>query len=204
MNIVSFAFPYPRVITYQSNAWKILKTICHHCGGRKPIPCRALGWHLLLSSTIMTSLWKLCPKIWLYVYSSRQWAVCHLGIRTSPPLTHTHCVGNDKEVLQTAMQHTGKGMCCGQIYCLWMSYLAPKRRIIVPLVSQCATLKHLHMCIVFSSDIRQARSSFCPSVSHTHSLMGKFQLIEACMFEFEQGVENSPKLRSLGEIGLSL
>lgn len=36
-------FPYPRVITYQSNAWKILQTICPSGGCRKQIPGRALG-----------------------------------------------------------------------------------------------------------------------------------------------------------------
>lgn len=74
----------------------------------------------------------------------------------------------------------GKGMCCRQIYCLWFSNLAPKRRNWI----HCSTCQamcntEVPVCIVFSSDIRQARTLFCPPVSHTDSLMGKFQLIGA-------------------------
>lgn len=104
-------------------------------------------------------------------------------------------------VLQTAMQHTGEGMCFGQICCLWSTHLASKRRNWLP-CSTCqamASLKYLHVCIVCSSDIRQALTLFCPSVFHTHS-HGKLSA-QWCVNIFVQGIEISVELRSLGEMG---
>lgn len=75
---------------------------------------------------------------------------------------------------------------------------------IVSLVRQRATLKYLHVCVVFSSDIRQALTLFCPSVSHTLCHEEVSTQRSENLFEFEQGVEISPKLRTLGEMGLSL
>lgn len=192
-HLISLAFLYPGVIIYQSTAWEILQTICPSSGCRKQIPSRALGDHLLLSSTIMTSLWKFSTKIWLFVYNSRQWAVCHLGIIASPLLNAlTCCFGNYLKRFFKQPHHI--------LLFIW------HQKTIWIHCSTCATLVFLHVFLVFL--IRHQispRFILSPlSLTCTLSLMRKFQLNRAWMFEFEQGVEISPKLWSRGEMVLTL
>ena len=143
-----------------------------------------LGSHLLLSPTIMTSLWKPCAKIWLYDCSSRQWAECHLGISISlnwsDHFQHTVSRNNLKRFFKTFVQHTGKAVCTGGIYYLWFSYLAPKKRIRIHCcICQAMWNAEISACVhSFLSDITKNLTLFNPTVSlsHTLSLMGRFPL----------------------------
>lgn len=94
--------------------------------------------------------------------------------------THSERWKWSEEVLQTAMKHTGEGMWFGQIYLPLVLLFGTKKKKTHSLYyffRQCATLKYQHVCVVYSSGIRQAL--ICPSIFHTCSLMRKFQLSRA-------------------------
>lgn len=120
---------------------KKLQTICHSGACRKKIPGRALGCHLLLSSTIMTSLWKLCPRIWLCVTTDNElsaiWESQHVCFPT--PLWKL-----SEEVLETVQRHTGKRhVLYTDLLPLVVIFGTKKKKTecIIPLVRQYATLK---------------------------------------------------------------
>lgn len=152
----------------------------------------------------MTSLWKLCPKIWLYVYSSRQWTVCHLGITTSLlSNAHAQCVGNYlKSSSNSHATYWGRHVLWTDLLPLVLSsHLASKVRnwLHCSTCQAMASLKYLHVCVVYSSDIRRALTLFCLTVFHTHS-HGKLST-QWCVNIFVQGIEISTALRSQGEMG---
>ncbi len=99
-----------------------------------------------------------------------------------PTHTHTCCVRNDlKRFFKQPWNILGKA-CATDRSVAFGSHIwhwGEETGFIVPLVRQCATLKHLYVCMVFSSDNRQASTPLCPSASHTLPLMGRFQLIGA-------------------------
>lgn len=129
------------------------------------------------------------------------------GNHNKSAFQHTCFVGNDlKRFFKQPCNILGKACALDRSIAFGSLIWHQKEEtgFLVLLVRQCATLKCLHVCIVFSSDIRQTLTLFCPSISQTHSHGEVSTQQSVNMFEFEQGVEISPKLRSLGEMGLSL
>lgn len=148
---------------------------------------RLKGDHLFLSPNIMSSLWKLCPQICLCVCSSRHGAGSLLGITTSQ---HRSDHFQNKQSLEmiwngSSNSHTKprEKVCALENSITFGSQIQHQRDelvFIVPLVRKRTTRKYLHVCLVFSSDIREDLTSFCSTVSlsptQTQTLMGRFPL----------------------------
>lgn len=201
--IISFAFT---VHTQRSVPTKVMHEKYYRQYVLVVLGSKFQAGHLLLSSTIMAHLWKLCLKIWLYVCSSNNepsaiWESQHVHFILR---THTHCIGNDlKRFFKQPRNIRERHVLRTDLLPLVLKFGTKKRKL-DSLFYLSGNVQHwsiyMHSVLIWHQTSPYFILPLCVSHRLSHGEVSTNRSVN--MLEFEQGV--SPKLRGLGEIGLSL